>query len=484
MLKKLLKNVSIQTLSVFLMSLLQLLAIIVLARLLTPVVFGQMAAASVLIALATNFSEIGIGSAIVQRKEITPKFISVAFMLASGLFLLLAVVIYVAAPYIAAYNKDESLVTVIRFLCIPFVFSGLSSIPRGFLLRELKYAKLLYSSVIPLFLSVNIISVALAFYGLGIWSLVIGQTLNSVLLFMSSMYFAEIKLKFKVDYGYIKDLFYFGGGITLSRVFNYLAVAGDRIILGNTVNLEFLGIFERLYKIATLISSQVGSVFDSILFPLFSQEQDNSSKTKNMYYKSVETASVLGLLISIVAPLFSYELTLVILGNQYLDYHYMLQILLFLPFTRLLTRIGDAILRAHAMIYQSATVKFFAAIITLSGLYIASSYEFYWIPFAYFLSSLFTAIALHTLVGKRFNTSFTKVFIIIIRTIFVTGLIISPIWFFVIAFKGQLDVGVLFAVKVIFLIIIGGILFSRPKILGPSFDEILVPLKNKIIKQR
>ena len=137
------------------MSLLQLLAIIILARLLTPVVFGQMAAASVLIAFATNFSEIGIGSAIVQKKEITPSFISVAFMLASGLFLLLAVVIYVAAPYIATYNKDESLVTVIRFLCIPFVFSGLSSIPRGFLLRELKYAKLLYSSVIPLFLSVN-----------------------------------------------------------------------------------------------------------------------------------------------------------------------------------------------------------------------------------------------------------------------------------------------------------------------------------------
>ena len=85
----------------------------------------------------------------------------------------------------------------------------------------------------------------LLFLSFGIWSLVIGQTLNSVLLFMSSMYFAEIKLKFKVDYGYIKDLFYFGGGITLSRVFNYLAVAGDRIILGNTVNLEFLGFFNK-----------------------------------------------------------------------------------------------------------------------------------------------------------------------------------------------------------------------------------------------
>jgi len=77
------KNISIQTTSVFMMALLQLLSIIVLARVLTPLDFGKIAAASVIIALATMLSEIGIGSAIVQRKEISKRYISTAFNLSS-----------------------------------------------------------------------------------------------------------------------------------------------------------------------------------------------------------------------------------------------------------------------------------------------------------------------------------------------------------------------------------------------------------------
>ena len=52
------------------MSLLQVISIMFLARLLSPLIFGQLAAASVILAIATMFSEIGIGSAIVQRKLI------------------------------------------------------------------------------------------------------------------------------------------------------------------------------------------------------------------------------------------------------------------------------------------------------------------------------------------------------------------------------------------------------------------------------
>lgn len=461
------------------MSLLQFVAIIVLARLLSPVIFGQMAAASVMIALATMFSEIGIGSAIVQRKEITSNFISTAFMLAAGLFFLLSIIIYFSAPYIAAYNKDESLTTVIRVLCIPFIFNGLASIPKGYLLRELQYAKLLYSTVIPFLISVNIISTILAFYDFGIWSLVIGQSLNGILLFAVSMYYSKIKLKVSLNYSYIKDLAHFGGGITLSRFFNYITVAGDKIILGNTMNLEFLGIFERLYKISTLISSQVGSVFDNILFPVFSKKQDESENTIKLYYKVIESASIVGLLISTILPLFSYELTLFILGDQWIDFAYILQLLLFLPFTRLLTRIGDAILRSHAMVYQSAVVKFFSAVITLSGLYVASQYELYWLPFAYFLSSIFTSTALHVLIGNRIKSSISKAFFIVVKSVLSIVLIVSPIWIVVFLFKDSWTFGVLLLIKIIFIIFIGYMLFRKPKILGSGFEEIIQSIKKK-----
>ena len=340
------------------MSLLQVISIMFLARLLSPLIFGQLAAASVILAIATMFSEIGIGSAIVQRKKIDSEFVNNALLLSILLFSFLSILIYFSAPYIAEYNNDNTLTTIIRYLIIPFIFTGLSSIPKGLLLRNLEYKKLLYVSVVPFFLFMNIKSVILALYEFGIWSLVIGQALNGIFIFILSVYYSNIEIKPKLNFIFIKDLIYFGGGITLSRLFNYFTVAGDKVILGNTISLEFLGFFERLYKVSSVISSQIGSVFDNIIFPVFSMKQDDYKESVQLYYKSVELGSLIGLFL-VYTTLFADELTLLILGSQWISYSFILQLLLLLPFTRLLTRIGDAIMRSHAMVYQSAIVKFF-----------------------------------------------------------------------------------------------------------------------------
>ena len=471
------KNISLQTLTVFLMSLLQVISIMILARLLSPLIFGQLAAASVLLALATMFSEIGIGSAIVQRKESNLEFVNTALVLSTLLFCCLSILIYFLAPYIADYNNDKSLTSIIRYLIIPFVFSGLSGVPKGLLLRNLEYKKLLYVNVIPFFISINLLSIILALYEFGIWSLVIGQTLNGIFIFILSMYYSNIKIKPTINFSYIKDLIYFGGGITLLRLFNYFTIAGDKVILGNTISLEFLGFFERLYKVSSVISSQIGSVFDNIIFPIFSKKQDDYRESVQLYYKSIELASLIGLFFSLVLPLFADELTLIILGSQWISYSYILQILLLLPFTRLLTRIGDAILRSHAMVYQSAVVKFFSAIITLGGLYIASEYEYYWFPIVYFASSLFTLITLHILIRYRIKSNLLKFFSILIKTIFSVSLLILPLWIFVFISESMLSFINLFIIKLFYLIITAYLLYKKPILLGQNFNNIIKLLK-------
>ena len=125
-------------------------------------------------------------------------------------------------------------------------------------------------------------------------------------------------------------------------------------------------------------------------------KQDDYKESVQLYYKSVELGSLIGLFFSLVLPLFADELTLLILGSQWISYSFILQLLLLLPFTRLLTRIGDAIMRSHAMVYQSAIVKFFSAIITLGGLYIASKYEYYWLNSLFYLKSIYTNNITHS----------------------------------------------------------------------------------------
>lgn len=314
-------NVSVQTANVLIMSVLQVVSIVILARLLSPSDFGLIAAASALVSLATVFSEAGIGSAIVQRRELTTDFNSTAFVISVSLFSTLSVGIYSCAPLFASMNKSPEVEMIMMVLIIPFFFNGISNVPRALLLRDFKYKSLLLGTVIPFFLSINLLSVLLAYYGLGVWSILIGQCLNSVLLFIFFCVLSGFSPRFNFNSKYLPALLYFGGGITLSRIFNHITVAGDKFVLGNTVGVELLGVFDRLYKVTTLISSQVGSIFDNILFPAFSRKQHLESETARLYENSLALSLVVGLAITLVAPNFSYEAIYILLGSRYLEFY-------------------------------------------------------------------------------------------------------------------------------------------------------------------
>ena len=76
----------------------QLLVIVVLARLITPAEFGVMGAATVVIALSQIVSQVGVGPAIIQRREVTQAHIRTAVTLSGTLgFLLGAALSFVSS---------------------------------------------------------------------------------------------------------------------------------------------------------------------------------------------------------------------------------------------------------------------------------------------------------------------------------------------------------------------------------------------------
>jgi len=113
-----------------------LVVFIVLSRLLAPSDFGLVALANVFVLLLTVLVQRGVGSALVQRREVTPAHLNTAFVssIAGGLGFCLALVI--AAPFISAALGEPRLTGVLRLLSLTFVFSGLETVPAAHLLRS------------------------------------------------------------------------------------------------------------------------------------------------------------------------------------------------------------------------------------------------------------------------------------------------------------------------------------------------------------
>src|SRR5688572_19644691 len=141
-----------------------------LARLLSPEVFGLMAAAAVVWAAADYLTEQGLGSAVVQRQHLDPAHLDTAFWMQLGASFVLAIAGVLIAPWLAATYQRPELTTPIRVLMLGTPLSALSSMQQALLKRNLAF-KLLARRSLAASVIGGVTAVALAMAGAGVWSL-------------------------------------------------------------------------------------------------------------------------------------------------------------------------------------------------------------------------------------------------------------------------------------------------------------------------
>src|SRR5690606_30399967 len=105
---------------------LQLLVLIVLARILSPADFGVLSAALVVIGFSTIFAHFGFGPAVVQRKELETCHIDTAFTVSIIVGVAFGCLIAATAPLAAKFFHMEDLVPVLRLLALVFPLQGVA----------------------------------------------------------------------------------------------------------------------------------------------------------------------------------------------------------------------------------------------------------------------------------------------------------------------------------------------------------------------
>ena len=155
--------------------------LILLTRLLAPADFGVVSAAMVFITFSFNFSQLGMGPALVQRPALEARHTSTAFFASAALGVLVAGVVWAAAPIIARFFHMDELVPVVRALAFVFPIAGLSVAPESLLQREMRFRLLANRDVLAYGLGYGVVGVALALLGYGVWALVVAQLTQAVL---------------------------------------------------------------------------------------------------------------------------------------------------------------------------------------------------------------------------------------------------------------------------------------------------------------
>lgn len=147
---------------------------VILARILEPEEFGTIALMLVLINLLQVFTDSGMGSALIQKKDVRDVDYSTALYF--NIFLCIAVygLIYLLAPAIAEYYHDVNLTSVVRVMCTIVLISGMKNIQMSRVAVKMEFQKSFYATSIGTFIS-GCIGILMAYRGFGIWALVFSE---------------------------------------------------------------------------------------------------------------------------------------------------------------------------------------------------------------------------------------------------------------------------------------------------------------------
>lgn len=347
----------------------QLAVLVILARLISKTDFGIVQSALVVVGLSNLLSQMGVGPALVQKKELTPLHIRAGATISLILSIALFLSVFFGSKLLSAFFKMPELQKVLQVVAFVFIIEGVSTVSQSLLLREMKQKVLVKIDLISYSLGYGLVSIVLSYLGFGLWSLIIGQIVQSITKCVLSLIKSKHSILPYFGKAESKELLYYGGGHTLARMFNYLALQGDNIVTGRYLGADALGIYSRAYATMVKPVSLIGNSLDKVLFPAMAARQNQPDRLIEAFINGSRLITFLCIPISCVLIFSSKEIIYVLLGNKWEDVILPFQILTSGLIFRMGYKMGDCLSRATGNVYSRAKRQFLYALCVIFGCY-------------------------------------------------------------------------------------------------------------------
>lgn len=290
---------------------------IVLARLLVPEMFGIMAILLVLVNVADVVAQSGLGVALIQRQDTTPLSYSTAFWMSEGIALVLYMLIVVAAPLFAAFYEMDQLTLLLRVLAIVLFFKAYNSIQRSFLQKQMNFRALFISNTISV-VAAGLCGVLLAYFGFGIWALIVQSLAQGALICL--IMFIQIPWKPSICFSKKEAarLFNYGWKICISGIFGRLYTGLSDLIIGKACTATDLGYYSNGSKWPIAAMAAISNALENVFFPVFSSISSDTEALRNAVRRAISVGTFLMVFISFFLIVAAEPLIRILLTEKWL----------------------------------------------------------------------------------------------------------------------------------------------------------------------
>lgn len=355
----------------------QLVVTAVLARLVSPEAYGLMAIVTVFTTFFSMFSDMGIGVAVIQFRDLEERDFGSLFAFSVILGVVLSLVFCVASLPISHVYGEGSLVGLCLASAPSLLFSCMNMVPNGLMLREFRFVAIGIRLVVASVVS-GAIAIAAAIFGIGAYALALQVVLSAFIVLIWNIVARPVRQINLSFVSVLKRIFSYSAWQFGFTAVNYFSRNFDNLVIGKVLGSVPLGYYSNAYKLTTYPLSAFSRVIASVVQPFMAEHQDNRDKMRECFWRVEKLLSLVGAPITVVMFCFSEEIVLGFYGDQWFESVPLLQVLSLSVYAQIVNNPSGAFYQSAGRtdyMFRSGLIN---TLLTVTGLLVGLAFGGIW----------------------------------------------------------------------------------------------------------
>lgn len=271
---------------------LNLAAIVIVARYLDPAEFGLMAICLAIMMYFDILAQFGLGSALISARADVERTASAVLVCGLAMSTGLAVALWATSEAIAGFYGAPLLADLLDVTALALVIRSLTMVHSAFLFRELR----LRAKVVPdvsRSLAKGIVSIVLAVTGFGVWSLVLGYVAGALTGSIALVIVRPWRPRAMPDLASIRYVMGYGSHLIGAETINAIPRIFDTLLIGKILGPAALGLYALAFRIPELGIKSFTTVTASVLHPMMALLQGDAGALRDYYYGALRYCALI-----------------------------------------------------------------------------------------------------------------------------------------------------------------------------------------------
>ena len=270
----------------------QIVAQVVLARLLGPEQYGIFAIGAIVIGFSNFLSDVGLAYGLIQKDEVEADDIRFVVCWQWILGVVVAASVWLASGWIAASFGEARAQSVIGWLAAVCLLNALAAPALNLLKRELDFKRIQVAGAISYFVGFFVVGIPLAVSGMQVGALVAAWLTQATLFLLFIFGAVRHPLRPLLWYPQAAAQWRYAASVLSTNMLNWLVVNADRAIVARAFGTHDVGLYATSFNLVYAPGSALAGVLQPVLFSAASRISSDRERLSQAYRSALAMVCV------------------------------------------------------------------------------------------------------------------------------------------------------------------------------------------------